>query len=298
MDLVSFYRQMVTIRFFEERLLKLFDEGILSGTTHTYIGQEANAVSVIPHLEKGDIIFSNHRCHGHYITRFDDLTGILAELMGKESGICGGRGGSQHLHRENFYTSGVQGGFVPIAAGMALAEKIKKTGNIVTAFIGDGTLGEGVVYETFNHASLLKIPLLIVLENNRYAQTTPVSENLAGSMVNRARAFDISAGEIDSTDVRELSPRFQNLIARVRDEGRPHVEVIHTYRLRAHSKGDDYRSAEELAAFGKKDPLLVAESCLDAGVCKKIKIEAAVRMSRVEEQVRGQSDAQPVGLQL
>ena len=140
----SLYSTMYLIRKFENRLLELFSEGKLFGTTHTYVGQEAIAVSVIFNLESSDIVFSNHRCHGHYLAKENDPEGLLAEIMGREGGVCGGRGGSQHLHKNNFYSNGIQGGYLPNALGMAFAEKYKKTGNIVVAFIGDGTLGEGI----------------------------------------------------------------------------------------------------------------------------------------------------------
>jgi TPP-dependent pyruvate/acetoin dehydrogenase alpha subunit len=131
----DFYYQMVLIRKFEERMLDLFSKGELFGTTHAYIGQEAGAVAVMNNLAKQDIVFSNHRCHGHYLARTGDVEGLMAELMGKEGGICGGRGGSQHLCKDNFYTNGVQGSIVPVAAGMAYAEKIKKT-DAITALSG------------------------------------------------------------------------------------------------------------------------------------------------------------------
>jgi len=298
MDLKSLYKQMLNIRYFEERLLKLFDEGAVYGTTHTYVGQEANAVSIISQLKDDDVIFSNHRCHGHYLARFDDPEGLLAELMGKEKGVCGGRGGSQHLYRKNFYTSGVQGGFSPIAAGIGFAEKAKGTKNISVAFIGDGTLGQGVVYETLNLSSLLRIPLLIVVENNFYAQTTPISQNLAGSIIARAKAFDVAAGEISSTDVNELYPHFSKIISKVRNEQVPHMEVINTYRFRAHSKGDDYRPKDEIAAFLKNDPLILAARNLQNAECENLKSEVAGRLNSIEQMVRNSADAQLQGVEL
>lgn len=291
--LKEMYQQMVGIRIFEEKLLSLFDQGLLSGTTHTYIGQEANAVAVMNCLQGGDIVFSNHRCHGHYLARFDDPEGLLAEIMGKESGICGGRGGSQHLYRENFYSNGIQGGFSPIVVGMALAEKMKKSSSIAVSFIGDGTLGQGVFYESMNLASLMKVPLLIVIENNRYAQTTPVQLNLAGSMTKRAEAFGITSSEIESTDVLELMERFKSLISAVRCEQRPHVEVIHTYRLRAHSKGDDFRDKEEINSFAESEPLILAEREIqDISYCQGIKALAQTRIDEIVNRMRSQTSQQ------
>jgi len=161
------YQQMILIRKFEELLLDLFSKGKLFGTTHTYVGQEAIAVSVMGHLNKSDIVFSSHRCHGHFLAKEDDPEGLLAEIMGRENGVCGGRGGSQHLHKNNFYSNGIQGGIVANSVGMAFAEKYKKTSNIVVVFMGDGTWGEGISYEALNMASLWSVPLLVVVENNR-----------------------------------------------------------------------------------------------------------------------------------
>lgn len=246
------YRQMARIRKFEEQVLDLFSAGKLVGTTHTSLGQEANAVGVLAHLTDRDIVVSNHRCHGHYLVRTGDADGLLAEMMGLPEGVCGGRGGSQHLHARNFYTNGVQGNLVPVAAGMAWAQP---PGAIVVAFIGDGTLGQGVVYETFNLMALWGLPLLVVVENNRIAQTTPVERHLAGSFVGRATAFGLDAGEIESSDVEALYAHFGPIVAKVRSR-RPHVEVIHTYRLGPHSKGDDTRTEAELAEARAHDPLL------------------------------------------
>lgn len=281
-----FYYQMKLVRCFEERVFKLFSEGKLFGTTHCYIGQEANAVAVLNHLRDGDIVVSNHRCHGHYLVRTGNVEGLMAELMGRTGGVCGGRGGSQHLCDGNFYTNGVQGSTVPIAAGMAYAEKKKRTGAIVILFVGDGTFGQGTVYETFNMISLWQVPLLVVVENNWYAQTTPLALNFAGSFLERAQAFDIAAGEIESNDIEELYDRFGCLIQGVRDQGRPHVEIINTYRLCPHSKGDDYRSADEIKTWRAKDQLEVLGQRIaqerrleiDKAVCDKI--DQAEEMAR------------------
>lgn len=252
------YNQMVLVRRFEERILELFSEGMLSGTTHASIGQEADAVAVINHLAEGDIVVSNHRCHGHYLVRTGDVVGLMAELMGKADGVCGGRGGSQHLCADNFFTNGVQGNMAPVAAGMAYAEKAKASGAVVVLFLGDGTFGQGTVYEAFNMMSLWSLPVLVVVEDNGYAQTTPLRLAFAGSFEARAQAFGMTAGEIESTDVEVLYKHFGPLVERVRRDSRPHMEVIHTYRLCAHSKGDDFRPVDEINNRRKLDPLTIA----------------------------------------
>jgi len=284
----NLYEKMYTIRKFETRLLELFSQGKLFGTTHTYVGQEATAVSVISHLKSTDIVFSNHRCHGHYLAKEDDPMGLLAEIMGREGGTCGGRGGSQHLCKNNFFSNGIQGGYLPNALGMAFSEKYLGTNNIVVAFIGDGTLGEGTVYETLNLASLWQVPLLIVVEDNQYAQTTPVQDNLSGSMVDRAKAFDIDTSEIESNDVSILYPRFADIINKVRSECKPHMEVIHTYRINAHSKGDDFRDQDEIEIWRKKDPLGYVHPYIESSV-SDIERRVDTRLITIEEQV----DQQP-----
>lgn len=265
---------MVLIRFFEERVLELFGRGRLFGTTHCCIGQEAGAVAVMDNLQENDIIVSNHRCHGHYLARTEDVPGLMAELMGKSGGVCSGRGGSQHLCNGNFYTNGVQGNMVPVAAGMALAEKKKGTDSIVALFIGDGTFGQGVVYETFNMISLWRLPVLVIVENNLYAQTTPITVNFAGSFSGRAKAFGLSAGESQADDVISLRRRFIEVVRAVRLRSCPHVEVIHTYRFCSHSKGDDFRSQREIEFWRQRDPLKKLEEQIPPGLQLKLKEKA------------------------
>jgi TPP-dependent pyruvate/acetoin dehydrogenase alpha subunit len=257
--LETFYERMFYIRRFEETLLDLFAQGKLVGTTHTYIGQEANAVGIIDHLDPGrDVVFSNHRCHGHYLAFTNDDFGLLCEVMGKAPGVCGGKGGSQHLCKGNFYSNGVLGSIVPVGTGIALAEKKKESGAVSTVFLGDGTLGEGVTYESLNMASLWKLPVLFVVENNHYAQSTPVELELAGSIPARGAAFGIETSDLDTTDVEEIHEAAGRAIARIRESGEPHFLVLDTYRFSPHSKGDDNRDPAEIEMRRERDPLVVA----------------------------------------
>jgi len=263
-SLATFYERMFFIRRFEETLLDLFSLGKLVGTTHTYIGQEANAVGLIDHLEpERDVVFSNHRCHGHYLAFTDDAFGLLCEVMGKAPGVCGGKGGSQHLCKGNFYSNGVLGSIVPVATGIALAEKRKGSGAVSTVFLGDGTLGEGVVYESLNLASLWKLPVLFVVENNRYAQSTPVELELAGSIAARGGAFGIETAQLDTTDVEEIHEAAGRAIARVRETSEPFFLVLDTYRFSPHSKSDDQRDPAEIDERRTRDPLKIVGSRLD-----------------------------------
>ena len=254
---LELYRGMLRIRRFEERLLQEFSRGTLVGTTHTYIGQEANAIGVLSAAGPDTIVVSNHRCHGHYIAKTGDLYGLAAEIMGKATGVCGGRGGSQHLHAPDFYSNGVLGGTVPNATGMAFAEKATGGRKIVICFLGDGAFGEGVVYESFNLASLWSCPVLYVAENNRYAQSTPVALNTAGSFRARFEAFGIPCTELDSTDVLQIEEHSARALATIRETNGPAALLLHTYRFSAHSKGDDTRDPAEVEGYRKLDPLLV-----------------------------------------
>jgi TPP-dependent pyruvate/acetoin dehydrogenase alpha subunit len=280
------YRRMRFIRRFEEQLLGLFDEGLLRGTTHACIGQEADCVGVIEHLRPGDHIFSNHRCHGHYLAWTGDAIGLLAEIMGKEAGVVRGVGGSQHLCAPGFKSNGVLGGTVPAAAGIALAMKRRGRGTVSAVFIGDGTFGEGVLYETLNIASLWSLPLLVVAENNSYAQSTPISANFAGDMATRFEAFGIEPQRLESTDVLEISAAAGEIIASVRASGRPRALIIDTYRLCHHSKSDDNRPEAEIAARWEIEPLVVHGVRLDAAERSRIDHEVDTAMAEIVERAR------------
>jgi TPP-dependent pyruvate/acetoin dehydrogenase alpha subunit len=283
--LARLYADMALIRRFEETLLDLFAAGELAGTTHTCIGQEADAVGVVSCLDPGrDVIVSNHRCHGHYLAFTGDVDGLLREVMGREGGVCGGKGGSQHLCAGNFYSNGVLGSTVPLAAGMALAERERGDGGLATVFVGDGTLGQGVVYESFNLASLWRLPLLVVLEHNRYAQTTPSELQIAGDVEARARAFGIATERLDTTDVAEVQEAAGRAVAHVRDTGTPFFLVVDTYRFSPHSKGDDFRDPEEIAARRERDPLTLAAARLDEDERREIDELCEARLAEAVEQ--------------
>ena len=279
------YRRLYLIRRFEETVLENFPKGVFYGTTHTYTGQEADAVGVLSALEAGDIVFSNHRGHGHFLAYGGDPRALFAELMGRTTGVCGGRGGSQHLQWRNFYSNGVQGGIVPVATGMALAEKRKGSGAVTVAFLGDGTLGEGVIYEAFNMAALWSVPILFVLENNHIAQTTPIELAVAGDIAARFTAFGIPACELDSSDVLEIMPQAVELLAQVRQEAAPRALILHTWRFGPHSKGDDTRPADEIAQLRqRRDPLLIHGARLEMDERQAVETEVGDLISQAYQQ--------------
>lgn len=240
--------RLLMIRRFEEKLLELFARGELNGTTHTCLGQEYIPVALEPLLHEHDFVFSNHRGHGHYLARYGDPAGLLAEIMGREGAVCQGVGGSQHILRDRYLSTGVQGESMPVAVGVALSLKRREPGRLACVYIGDGTWGEGAVYEALNMARLWDLPLLVVVENNGIAQSTPTSVQMAGTIAARAQAFDIAHVLIESVDPGQIRAVLTSLVDQVR-AGEPLVAEFVTHRVGPHSKGDDSRSAAELASI-------------------------------------------------
>lgn len=241
-------RMLLLIRHFEYKLLELFGRGELSGTTHTCLGQEYVPVALRSLVGPRDFVFSNHRGHGHYLARYDDPHGLLAEIMSRQGAICGGVGGSQHILRDRYLSTGVQGQSLPVAAGVAQHLKRTEPGALACAYIGDGTWGEGAVYEALNMAALWRLPLLVVVENNGIAQSTRTVDQLAGTIGDRARAFGIRHHRTEECHPTAISAELAPLVEQVRSAGRPLVAEFVTHRVGPHSKGDDSRSAGEIAA--------------------------------------------------
>lgn len=255
-ELWSLYRCMFQVRYVEESFLKLYERGLLFGTVHTCIGQEACAVGVTQALEADrDIVWSNHRGHGHYLSFTGDLQGLVSELLGKTSGTCAGIGGSQHLHSGNFYSNGILGGIVPCAVGSAFAQKFEGSGGVVVVFFGDGALGEGIIYESFNIASLWQLPVLFVLEDNGIAQSTPQRFEHAGDLATRAQSFGIQTMRLHAADVLAVHQASRSIVDEIRRASCPQLLHLETYRLASHSKGDDTRDPAEVAAHRDRDPL-------------------------------------------
>jgi pyruvate dehydrogenase E1 component alpha subunit len=230
----------------------MFARGELNGTTHTCLGQEYIPVALQPLLAEDDFVFSNHRGHGHYLARFDDPEGLLAEIMGREGAVCGGVGGSQHILRGTFLSTGVQGESLSAAVGAALHFQRAGRSNLALAYIGDGTWGEGAVYEALNMAQLWRVPLLVVVENNEIAQSTPRSRHMAGTIAGRAAAFGVRYHHIGGCEITRIRAELATLVDEVR-RGSPLVVEFATHRLGPHSKGDDTRSPEELRAAQEHD---------------------------------------------
>tara|TARA_B100001175_G_scaffold242138_1_gene208528 strand:+ start:23975 stop:25912 length:1938 start_codon:yes stop_codon:yes gene_type:complete len=251
---LSSIKKLLKIRIFEKKLLELFSEGKINGTTHTCIGQEEVAVSVMQNILEDDFIFSNHRGHGHYLARFDDMEGLFCEIIGKEGAVCNGVGGSQHIKRGNYFSTGIQGESIPVATGVALNFKNQNQKNLALAFIGDGTWGQGVVYEALNMASLWQVPLVIVCENNGISQTTASKMNLSSNIKKRAEAFGVDFLMIDQgLTVSQINNKLKNKFEKVRNSYSPLIVEFKTNRLSSHSKGDDTRTMGEIEKLEKLD---------------------------------------------
>ena len=257
--LSSVLKKSILIRETEKTLLDLFAQGRLNGTVHTCIGQEYIGALLPEILIKGDVVFSNHRCHGHYIGRTDDVEGLLLEVMGSSQGAVAGVGGSQHLyHIEGFYSNGILAGMSPVASGYA--QTLKGTDNIVCFFLGDGATGEGVFYESLNLISKFNLPIIIINENNNYSQSTQRSQTFFGDMETRVQGFGIHYKKVNIWDLDNLIEEVSLAFKEIRVEKRPIYIEVDCYRLKAHSKGDDDRSTDEIDKFLAIDPINILKN--------------------------------------
>jgi 2-oxoisovalerate dehydrogenase E1 component len=248
------YKKAILIREFETLLLRLFAKGKIFGTVHTCVGQEFTPVILSKYLQEPDYWFSNHRGHGHFISYANQVKSLLAEMMGRTTGVSGGIGGSQHLHYKNFYSNGIQGGMTPIAAGTALVNKFKGNKGVSVVFIGDGTLGEGLLYESLNFCGLWDLPVVFVLENNGYAQSTSTKQTIAGNIQKRVEGFGVAYRKSNIWDLDHLDQTFEEVVETARNGHAVFIEV-ECYRLNSHSKGDDNREDEEVNQKKNEDLL-------------------------------------------
>ena len=261
-ELVSVYRTMRMIRRFEERVMDEMSTGDIPGNTHLYAGQEASAVGVCLHLNEDDYISSTHRGHGHSIAKGVDIDGMMAELFGKASGTCGGKGGSQHiadLRKGMLGANGIVAAGAPITCGAALSAKLQGTKQVAIAFAGDGAMNEGVMSESFNLAKIWNLPIVFAIENNGFGEATANEHVSAGSFTRRAESFDIPAIEVDGTDVFAVYTAAGEAIERARNGGGPTMLHILVPRYYGHYSGDpdNYRTPEEKAAMRQERDCLV-----------------------------------------
>ena len=286
------YRQMVSIRAFEERVNDLYTRALMPGLAHLYIGEEAVAVGVCEALNREDYITSTHRGHGHCLAKGATPDRMFAELLGKEAGYCRGKGGSMHIADPatgNLGANAIVAGSVGIATGAALSAKRLRNGRVAVCFFGEGALGQGLVYEVMNLAQLWKLPVIYVCENNLYNEYTHYSETTAGDIPARATAFGIRAETVDGQDVRAVYAITEALVLRSRRGEGPAFLLCNTYRYHGHHVGDIsreyYRSKQEEQHWkAERDPLqllsswLVKEGLADEGSLAEIESEVNSEM--------------------
>jgi len=269
------YRQMLLIRRFEEKAGQLYGMGLIGGFCHLYIGQEAVVTGMQMAREEGDQIITAYRDHGHMLASGMDPKGVMAELTGRRHGYSKGKGGSMHMFSvaKNFYGGhGIVGAPAPLGTGLAFANKYRGNDRVCITYFGEGAANQGQVYESFNIASLWKLPVIYVIENNQYAMGTPVERGsaLAEELYHRGSVFGIPGMKVDGMDVRSVKAAGQSAIAQVRRGLGPVILEMRTYRYRGHSMSDPakYRSREEVQEIrASRDPIeLVAKRLLETGV--------------------------------
>lgn len=293
--LIHLYKLMWDIRLFEEKIDELIKQGKLHGTTHLCIGQEACAVGSCAVLRKDDKITSTHRGHGHSIAKGADMKRMMAELFGKATGYCKGKGGSMHIadvENGNLGSNGVVAGGIPIAVGSALTAKMKKFDYVTLSFFGDGATNEGSFHEALNLAAIWNLPVVFICENNQYGMSSPVQEMVNIELLSdRAKAYGFPGVTIDGNDMIEVINTVYEAVERARDgKGPTFIEMI-TYRFNGHSKSDKliYRTREEEKIWYKKEPInRFKQILLEANILTESEAEKIKEMSllEVEEALR------------
>ena len=292
-QLLQMYRRMVMIRLFEEQVNELYTRALMPGLAHLYIGEEAVAVGICEALNSDDYITSTHRGHGHCLAKGAELDRMFAELLGKEAGYCKGKGGSMHIadpDTGNLGANAIVGGSAGIATGAALSAKRLKNGRVSVCFFGDGALGQGLLYEVMNMASLWKLPVIYVCENNLYNEYTHNSETVAGDMATRATAFGLRAETIDGQDVRTVYQTAKRIIDQTRAGAGPAFLVCNTYRFLGHHVGDVnreyYRSKQEEQKWKtERDPVKLLSDWLTSQ-----KIADRAQLNQIDAEVKAEVD--------
>jgi len=280
------------IRLFEEQVNELYTRALMPGLAHLYVGQEAVAVGICEALRPNDYITSTHRGHGHCLAKGASPDRMFAELLGKEAGYCRGKGGSMHIADPatgNLGANAIVGGSAGIATGAALSSKRLGTGQVTVCFFGEGALGQGVLYEVMNLASLWKLPVVYACENNLYTEYTHYSETTSGDILARARAFGLEAESVDGQDVQAVYAAAKKLVDRARKAEGPAFLLCNTYRFTGHHVGDInreyYRSKQEEQEWKtERDPIanlaktLIAEKLADAATLEDIQSKVRSEM--------------------
>ncbi|UFT98609.1 pyruvate dehydrogenase (acetyl-transferring) E1 component subunit alpha [Radiobacillus kanasensis] len=259
--LIDLYKQMWLIRFFDEKVDEFFAKGMIHGTTHLCVGQEASAAGACAVLEERDKITSTHRGHGHCIAKGADVNKMMAELFGRETGYCKGKGGSMHIadvEKGNLGANGIVGGGIPLAVGSALTSHMKKLDYVTLCFFGDGASNEGSFHEALNLASIWKLPVVFICENNQYGMSGSVKEmtNIE-NIADRASSYGMPGVAVDGNDIVEVMNSVDEAVTRARAGHGPTIVEAKTYRWKGHSKSDakKYRTREEEQEWKEQDPI-------------------------------------------
>ncbi len=268
---LEYYRQMLLIRRFEERAGQLYGMGLIAGFCHLYIGQEAVVVGIQSVLSDKDSVITAYRDHGHMLACGMDPNGVMAELTGREGGLSKGKGGSMHMfsREKNFYGGhGIVGAQIPLGTGLALAHQYNKDGGLCVAYMGDGASNQGQVYEAYNMASLWKLPVIYVIENNQYGMGTSTKRSSTGkNYYSRGQGWDIPGEKAEGMDLTVIREAAQRAVDHVRSGKGPYILEFDTYRYRGHSMSDpgNYRSKEEVEGVKvNRDPI----DCFKAHILK------------------------------
>jgi len=303
--LLDLYRRMLLIRHFEERVKYLFLEGVMPGTIHQYQGQEAIAVGVCAALEPADVITSTHRPHGHAIAKGLTVESLMHELFGKPTGCCRGKGGSMHVGdpaKGMIPAIAIVGGGVPVATGMALAFRMKKEPRVAVCFMGDGAVNEGAFHEGVNMGAIWLLPVVYVIENNRYSASTPIAETVRlKNLADRAAGYGIPGVTVDGNDVMAVYETARAAIGQARSGGGPTLVEAVTYRITGHSRRDpcNYQPEEErkkaLAAepIGRFAASLLADGVADQAALDRIRAEVGAEIERAVQSAMAAPDARP-----
>lgn len=262
--LLDWYRQMVLIRRFEQRSAELYQQGKIGGFLHLYIGQEAVAVGSIAAKHEGDHVITAYRDHGHALAVGADPHAVMAELLGKKTGVSKGMGGSMHLADVSLHYWGgyaVVGGHLPLATGLALAEQYRETDNAVLCYMGDGSTNIGYFHESLNLAGVWDLPVLWIVENNQYGMGTAVDRASAASMLDKAKAYGMEGVQVDGMNVMEVYEASGEALQKIREGKGPQFLEMTTYRYEGHSMGDPlrYRTKEEVEKWREDDPIGILE---------------------------------------
>ena len=279
--LLGMYEKMMQIRTFEDLAGNNFAAGLVPGFVHLYAGEEAVAVGICSQLTDNDFITSTHRGHGHCIAKGVDIAGMVAELMGKSTGVCKGKGGSMHIadiEKGMLGANGIVGGGIPLACGAALTAKTLGTGGVAVCFFGDGAANQGTFHEGLNLAAIWNLPVVFVCENNGYAESTPVRYHCAASdIANRAGAYEIPGVVVDGLDVFAVYEAATEAIARARRGDGPSLLEAKTYRFYGHFQGDQvtYRTTDELELYKQRDPIAaLRKAIIDRGIASVDELDA------------------------